>query len=55
MMNTRGNTFSREHVMYNDGQAAFWSFSVVSANTLLGRTGGLSCTPGICRAAYWGF
>ncbi|EFJ51785.1 hypothetical protein VOLCADRAFT_46235, partial [Volvox carteri f. nagariensis] len=28
MMNTRGNTFSRQHVRYRDGQQAFWRFSV---------------------------
>ncbi|GLC38580.1 hypothetical protein PLESTM_000749700 [Pleodorina starrii] len=28
MMNTRGNTFSRDHVLYRDSQSAFWRFSV---------------------------
>ncbi|GLI64205.1 hypothetical protein VaNZ11_007397 [Volvox africanus] len=28
MMNTRGNTFSREHVLYRDTQSSFWRFSV---------------------------
>lgn len=28
MMNTRGNTFAREHVTYTDKQPAFWRFSM---------------------------
>ncbi|GLC61307.1 hypothetical protein PLESTB_001741800 [Pleodorina starrii] len=28
MMNTRGNTFSRDHVLYRDKQSAFWRFSM---------------------------
>ena len=27
MMNTRGNTFSRQHVKYTDSQSRYWAFS----------------------------